>query len=115
MGRILVVEDEFLLASHITVVLESAGHEVIGPVGMLLEAVKLATDEELDGALLDVNIFGGPIDNVADVLNRRSVPFIFVTGYSRDNLPEKFRDATIVDKPFSDWDLISQARRFLPA
>jgi DNA-binding response OmpR family regulator len=112
MGRILVVEDEFLLALYIGGLMEDEGFEVIGPTGMLDEAVKLARDEDLDGALLDVNIVGGPIDDVAEILAGRGVPFIFVTGYSRDHLPMKYREWTMVSKPFDDKALIKEAKQF---
>jgi DNA-binding response OmpR family regulator len=112
MTRILVIEDEFLLAAHIGGLLEEDGFDVIGPVGTLAEAVKLAEDEELCGALLDVNIVGGRVDDVADILARRGVPFVFVTGYDRDHLPIHFREAFIVNKPFDDQDLLRRVRGF---
>ena len=112
MPRILVIEDEFLLAAHIGGLLEDDGFDVIGPVGTLAEAVKLANDEELNGALLDVNIVGGRVDDVADILARRGVPFVFVTGYGRDHLPLNFRDAFIVNKPFDDKNLLARVRGF---
>lgn len=112
MTRILVIEDEFLLAAHIGSLLEDDGFDVIGPVGTLAEAVKLAEDEELCGALLDVNIVGGRVDDVADILARRGVPFVFVTGYDRDHLPIHFREAFIVNKPFDDQDLLRRVRGF---
>src|SRR6266702_6803164 len=98
--RILVVEDEFLLAAHIGSILEDDGLEVIGPVGTLAEALKLAQDEALDGALLDVNLDGGRVDDVVDILARRHVPFLFVSGYGREVLPKNFSDAILVSKPF---------------
>jgi DNA-binding response OmpR family regulator len=112
MSRILVIEDEFLLAAHIEGILEDDGYDVIGPVGTLAEAVKLAEDEELCGALLDVNIVGGKVDEVADILERRGVPFVFVTGYGRDHLPIHFRDTFVVNKPFDDQDLLKRVRGF---
>ena len=115
MSRILVIEDEFLLAAHIGGLLEDDGLDVIGPVGTLAEAVKLANDEELNGALLDVNIVGGRVDDVADILSRRGVPFVFVTGYGRDHLPPNFRDAFVVNKPFDDKDLLKRVRGFSDA
>jgi CheY-like chemotaxis protein len=111
MQRILVVEDEFLLAAHIESVLEEEGVEVIGPVGSLGEAVKLASDVDLDAALLDVNIDGGRVDDVADILARRRIPFMFITAYGRDHLPKNFADATLVAKPFDDRHLLQQVRR----
>lgn len=110
MRRILVIEDEYLLAAHIEDLLIEAGVEVIGPVGTLEEALKLARDEEMHGALLDVNIHGGRVDDVAAILAGRAVPFIFVTGYGRANLPLLFQDAVVVAKPFKDEDLLREVR-----
>jgi DNA-binding response OmpR family regulator len=114
MGRFLVVEDEFLLAAHIDLILADEGHEVIGPVGTLDEALQIAKEETIDGALLDVNINGDRIDEVAATLERRRVPFIFVTGYGCDNLPAKFRDTIVVRKPFREDELLREVRRLAP-
>ena len=111
MQRILVVEDEFLIAMHIVDILEDDGYQVVGPVGTLVEAVDIATGGDLDGALLDININGGRVDHVADILDRRGVPFMFVSAYSRDHLPKNFIDATLVNKPFDDRALMQEVRR----
>jgi DNA-binding response OmpR family regulator len=111
MQRILVVEDEFLLALHIAEVLEDEGFVVIGPAASLSEAASLASSEDLDGALLDINIVGGRVDDVADILARRGVPFMFVTAYGRDHLPKAFVGATLVNKPFDDRALVREVRR----
>lgn len=110
MSRLLVIEDEFFVAAHIENVLSDDGHEVIGPVGTLDEARALARSEELDGALLDVNLDDGRIDEVADILTDRHIPFIFVTASARDNLPAAYRELVIVHKPFNDLDLIREVR-----
>jgi len=111
MQRILVVEDEFLVAIHIGSILEDDGLQVVGPVGSLSEAVKLASSEDLDGALLDINIVGGRVDDVAEILAERHVPFMFLTAYGRDHLPKNFSDATLVAKPFSDRNLLEHVRQ----
>lgn len=111
MRRILVIEDEFLVAARIDSILTDEGLEVVGPVGALDEALKLANAEDLDGALLDVNIYGGRVDDVAAILESRGVPFIFVTSCERDDLPRDFRDVTNVAKPFRDRDLLREVRR----
>ena len=112
MQRILVIEDEFFVAAHIEYVLQAEGVEVIGPVGSLDEATRLASNVDVDGALLDVNIDGGRIDGVADILARKHVPFVFVTAYGRNNLPPAHQEAVVVDKPFKDEELIREVRRF---
>ncbi len=115
MGRILVVEDEFLLADHIAELLENNGHEVIGPAGTLDEAVALASRAQIDAALLDVNIVGGPIDAVAEALADRGIPFFFVTAERREHLPSGFRDKGIVAKPFEDDRLIVRVGSLIAA
>jgi len=83
-------------------------------VGTLDEALKLAKDETMHGALLDVNIDGGRVDDVAAILAQRDVPFVFVTGYGRANLPPLFQDAVVVAKPFKDEDLLREVRQMGP-
>ena len=111
MLRFLVVEDEFFVAAYIEGLLNDEGLEVIGLAGTLDEARKMACDLAIDGALLDVNLGGERIDDVADILTRRSVPFLFVTAYGRDNLPSGHRDAVVVHKPFNDAVLMQEVRQ----
>jgi DNA-binding response OmpR family regulator len=110
MPRILVVEDESMIALYIAEILEDHGFKVVGPVATLSGAIALARRERLDGALLDVNILGGRVDNVAEILNRRGVPFIFVTSNGRDDLPERFTNTTLVGKPFNPSNLIREIK-----
>jgi len=110
MPRILVVEDESMIALYIAEILEDHGFKVVGPVATLSGAIALARRERLDGALLDVNILGGRVDNVAEILNRRGVPFIFVTANGRDDLPERFTNTTLVGKPFNPSNLIREIK-----
>jgi DNA-binding response OmpR family regulator len=111
MRRILVVEDEFLLAFHIQALLEEENVETVGPVGTLDDARKLADDETLDGALLDVNIVGGRVDDVVEILRRRDVPFLFVTANDADHLPPNCSAVVVVGKPFRDDDLLREVGR----
>ena len=114
MLRLLVIEDEPRVAAHIDGVLSKQGLDVIGPAGSLEEAKLLACFEELDGALLDVNIDGGRIDDVADILMERKIPFLFVTSCGREDLPLNHQEAILVPKPFRDADLIRAVRRLKP-
>jgi DNA-binding response OmpR family regulator len=107
----LVVEDEFLLALRIHTLLEEADVEIIGPVGTLDEARKLADDETLDGALLDVNIDGGRVDDVVEILRRHDVPFLFVTANDADHLPPNCSRVVVVGKPFKDDVLLREVDR----
>lgn len=82
--RVLIVEDEVLLAMSIQQHLESAGYQVVGPAHTLGEALRLAIDEpHLDAAILDINLRGKEVWPAAEALGRRRVPHLFTTGYSR--------------------------------
>jgi CheY-like chemotaxis protein len=102
--RILVVEDEFLVAADIALMLEELGCHPIGPIGDLETAVRAATDEPLDAALLDVNLHGRSAMPVADALAARGVPFVFCTGYDARGLP-RHGDAPRLAKPFQIREL----------
>ena len=114
MPRLLIVEDDLFVSEHIDNLLIGEGIDVVGPVGTLDEAKLLALNETLDGALLDVNIVGGRVDDVAEILTHREVPCVFVTSCGRDELPLKHREARLVCKPFRDADLIQAVRRLNP-
>src|SRR5262245_37431672 len=104
--RVLVVEDEFLVAVLIEEMLQSAGCVVSGPVSRVADALNAVDCETYDVAVLDVNIAGERIDRVADALSRRNVPFLFVTGYSAGSLPVDFAERPRVCKPFKMADLL---------
>jgi PAS domain S-box-containing protein len=111
--RVLVVEDEPLLALDVAASLAEAGIVVVGPAGTLAEAARLIETARLDAALVDANLHGEPVDEIAATLTRRGIPFAFVTGYGRDSLPPAFRGAPLVAKPFDGRDLVEAARRLL--
>ena len=104
--RILVVEDDFLVATLLAEILESAGWQVVGPVAHLVTALDAAASEDLDLAVLDVNLGGQTVYPVAEVLDARRVPFVFVTAYGRDALPPLFCGRPHLGKPFAPGELI---------
>ena len=108
--RILVVEDEVFIAWEIEERLRRLGCEVVGPVGHLEHALKLARTTALDGALLDVNIKGGVVYPVAEELLARKVPVVFSTGYASNTLPPVFRDLPCMRKPFGAGQLEAMAQ-----
>ncbi|WP_114946398.1 response regulator [Microvirga calopogonii] len=98
--RILVVEDEYLMAEDLQFDLERAGAQVIGPVASVADALKMiAAEGNLDGAILDVNLRGEKAFPVADALRERGVPFVLATGYELWALPEAYKDVPRCDKP----------------
>ena len=104
---VLVVEDEALVALDVAAVLRGAGCAVVGPVGRLDAALKLAQEERLDAAVLDVNLGGPMVFPVAEALRARGVPFIFLTGYDEGFLPPALRNERRVAKPLQPADLIA--------
>ena len=108
--RILVVEDEVLIALEIEERLQRLGCEIVGPVGRLERALELARSTALDGALLDVNVKGGFVYPVAEELLARQVPVIFSTGYAPDTLPPVFRSLPCLRKPFGTGQLETVAQ-----
>lgn len=112
--RLLVVEDELLVALDVESILSEAGLDVVGPASSAAEALKLIADTPPDAALLDANLSGEPIDAVAQALGERRIPFAYVTGYGRESLPPA-HPAPIVPKPFDAELLLAAARRLLAA
>lgn len=98
--RVLLVEDEPLVAMDLRFELEDAGATSVTIARTLPEALDLASTGRLDLALLDGNLGGQPVDRVAEVLAGRGVPFCFVSGYGREHLPQGFQDAPLIEKPF---------------
>lgn len=111
--RVLVVEDEAFLGLEMGAMLRDSGMVPVGPIGRNSEALRMIEDVAIDCALLDVNLNGESTEAVASALASRSIPFVFVTGYGRDNLPARFRDAPLVMKPFAEQKLIAAIRKLL--
>ncbi|MGH7080555.1 MAG: response regulator [Acetobacteraceae bacterium] len=103
--RILIVEDEALIAMHLEDALIALGHHVAGMAARLDDALALARDAVLDFAVLDIRIIGGPSFPVADVLRGRGIPFFFASGFGREGLPAEYQDALILRKPYDVAEL----------
>jgi CheY-like chemotaxis protein len=98
--RILVVEDVAILAFGFEDILKRAGAEVVGPALKLEVAERLAQEEGLSGALLDIRLNGDEVWTVARVLDRKGVPFVFCTGhFDSESLPAEWRGRPILVKP----------------
>ncbi len=103
--RVLVVEDELLLSMSLEDMLGDFGCEVVGPAASIAEALALATDAQIDVAVLDMNLGGQPVFPVADALKARGVPYVFASGYGQSGLSDAHHDAPLLQKPFRQADL----------
>ena len=103
--RILVVEDEAAISLLLEDMLLDFGCEVIGPAARLSAALEAVAREQVDLAILDVNVAGEPIYPVAEALAQRSIPFVFSTGYGSAGIRDAFRDRPVLQKPFAQYDL----------
>jgi len=100
--RILVVEDEALVALQLQEDLESDGHHVVGPARCLEHGISLALNEDIDAALVDVSLGRDTSGPIADQLLARNIPFAFATGYSDGSmLPEHLRAVPRLSKPYA--------------
>lgn len=105
--RILVVEDEYLIADDLRTALEEAGAEVLGPVPSVEDAeVLIASELAIDGALLDVNVRGQQIFVVADRLAELGVPFVFATGYDPASIPDRYNERPRLEKPIKARQIV---------
>jgi CheY-like chemotaxis protein len=105
--RVLVVEDEPMIRLLLDDMLADLGYTMAAEAGRLDEALTQAKDGEFDVAILDVNLNGQPITPVVEVLVRRGVPFVFVSGYARRGIPEAHTNVPLLQKPFQSDGLAS--------
>ncbi len=103
--RILVVEDETLLALDLSTMLEQLGHWVVGPASRLGDGLRLADAEPLDAALLDWNLNGVDSTRIAQRLIERQVPFALISGYAAHHFPSRLRNQPLLHKPYTLEDL----------
>jgi len=109
--RVLIVEDETLIALMIEDALKDEGYEIVGPTGKLETALRLADEGTPDIAVLDVSIRGGKVYPVAERLLARGVPFVLASGYGDWALPENLRDQPRLTKPFTVQQLVLQVEK----
>ena len=98
--KILIVEDEYMIADDLAAQLRQAGAEVIGPAASLPAAVrKLEGIGRIDAAVLDINLGGVNVFPVVDELIRQGVPIMFLTGYGEENIPPEYASIACCEKP----------------
>jgi CheY-like chemotaxis protein len=98
--RVLVVEDEMIVAWLLQDLLADLGCVVIGPAANVNQALGIIEAETIDAAVLDVNLNGQMSYPVADALAARGVPFVFATGYAKDGMLDGYRTIPILQKPY---------------
>jgi DNA-binding response OmpR family regulator len=112
--RILIVEDDALLAIDVSQHLEHAGYSVMGPAGSAAKALDLLGAQSCDAAILDVHLGREETSEpVAQELRSRGIPFVIVTAYSHEHLPEAYSGFVILTKPARMPDVIAEVRRCL--
>jgi CheY-like chemotaxis protein len=114
--RILVAEDEYMLADDLVSSLRDAGAKVLGPVGTVARAADLvAREPRIDGAILDINLSGDTIFPVADSLIERGIGVVFTTGYDQSAIPDRYADIPRCEKPVSMRQLACAIGRIIEA
>jgi DNA-binding response OmpR family regulator len=108
--RILIVEDEPIIAFALEGMLEELGFCIASSVSHVPDALAFLSRERVDVALLDVNIGHQKIDPVADALAARDCPIVFTTGYGRSDLPAAHSHRAVLEKPFRMDELASVVR-----
>ena len=104
-GRVLVCDDNLLMAEVVAEFLRECGLEPVGPVGQLESAIPMARERALDGAILDINLRGRPCFPICAILSARRIPFVFLTGNLAAAIPIEYRGVTLVTKPFEPIDM----------
>jgi CheY-like chemotaxis protein len=112
--RVLVVEDEAIIAAMVVDILRELGAEVVGPAYNIADGQTLAAEAAVDLAVLDANVGGTIADSIAEILETRGVPFLFASGYGRHAMMERF-GVPVLEKPYSGEDLALELGRLARA
>lgn len=103
--RVLIVEDEPILAMNIEDMLTELGHLVVATATRVDKALTFAEGSEFNFAVLDINLAGSNTFQVAAILRKRGIPYIFTSGYGRDGLVDGYRGDHLLTKPFGPSEL----------
>ncbi|HLH87010.1 MAG TPA: response regulator [Xanthobacteraceae bacterium] len=109
-ARLLVVEDEVLVAMEIEELIGELGAEVVGPFGRIADALDALRRESVTGAVLDIKLDGDTTLPLVDILRARGFPVLFVTGGAPEAIPESYRQLPRLSKPFDHAELADLAR-----
>ena len=109
--KVLLVEDEFIVAENTAEMLRELGAEVVGPAARLASGLRIARTEQFDSAVLDINIAGERSDPIAEVLRERGIPYVLATGYG--NMAAQGPDVPVLDKPYTKLGLQEALTRIM--
>lgn len=109
--RVLVVEDQYLVARDLARTLREAGAIVVGPAQDTEHARELLENTDIAGAILDINLAEGTSYALADELTANGAPFLFVTGYGSAAIDPRYRHVPLISKPFTDEALVALAAK----
>lgn len=107
--RIIVVEDDYLLARDMCSELRSRGAKILGPAPTPFYAAQLigsASKTRIDAAVLDIRLHGFEVYDLADELVARRIPFLFATATDRNEIPKRFKHAKVLNKPLDHGALV---------
>ena len=113
MPRILVLDDNALIAALLQDWLQELGHDVAGPVESVARALQLIDEATIHAAFLDLSVIDGTCYPVAEALHQRAVPFTFATGGAMDEIEARFAAAPVLIKPYDFGDIKNAIDRML--
>jgi len=98
-GSIMLVEDEAIVALAVNDSLTDLGFSVLGPFSRVSDACRALQDNQVDAAILDVNLDGEMVYSLAEMLTARKIPFVFATGYGAESIESRFEHIPVLQKP----------------
>jgi CheY-like chemotaxis protein len=113
--RVLIVEDEMLVAMELAEMVSDAGYEPVGPVSSVPMALKVVADEPLDAAVLDYRLDGETTVAVWEALEGKRVPFAIASAFTGDQLPASYRERPHLDKPLVEEQVFAILAILMPA
>lgn len=111
--RVLLVEDEPLIAMTLEAIVWEAGFQAVGPAASRDAAFALLREESVDAAIIDYRLGDEHADDLADELDRRSIPWLLATGFGRDALPARYASVPLLAKPFGEEDVRRALNRLI--
>ena len=98
-GSVMLVEDEAIVALAVNDSLTDMGFSVIGPFSRVSDACRALQDNQVDAAILDINLDGEMVYSLAEMLTARKIPFVFATGYGAESIEARFEHIPVLQKP----------------